>query len=231
MKKNYFSLLLLLFIVKGFSQQNATNTSESKVSISFAAGPSFRLASIPSNVPQYLKSYIEELKSGFSYDFGFTYMVNNNSGFGVKTNLYKSKGAVGTVNLTAPNGDTGYGTASDNISIFYVGPTYTFFGKEGKSKDRFSSLFSIGYMSYLNKSDVLGKYDIKGSSIGFNAEIAYFLGITKNLQIAPRVALFGGALNQFKISGENGYTKTLNLGNTRESLWRIDPSVSLKYNF
>jgi hypothetical protein len=231
MKKVSLLFLFSFFVLISNAQQKATSSSDSKVSVTFAAGPSFRLAEVPGNTSPLIKAYIQDLKSGFSFDLGLSYMVTNSAGLGLKANLYKSSGAIGSLNLTAPNGDTGFGTASDDISIFYVGPTYTFLGKEGKNKDRFTALFSIGYTSYLNETNVLGNYDIKGSSLGINAEMAYYVTIVKNFQIAPRIALFGGGLRELKITGENGYNRTLDLGDNFESLWRLDPSVSLKYKF
>ena len=63
--------LLLSLNCLVFSQENSKTITakDSKFNISFAVGPSFRLAKIPNDYPSDVKNYLKALKSGISYDF------------------------------------------------------------------------------------------------------------------------------------------------------------------
>ena len=225
-----WSLLLLSFV--GFSQENSNvvKVKDSKFYVSFAIGPSFRLGKIPNDYSSDIKNYLQALKSGIAYDFNLVYLINKKSGIGLKLNMYQSKGSIGPVDVIAPNGEEFYGRISDNIKIYFIGPSYTIISS--KNKDFFSSNFALGYIGYVNDAEILDSYKIKGSSFGITTDIAYLFGLNDNFQIGPKVSLIQGNIFKFEITGPNGFRETLKLDkNNTESLLRIDLSVALRYKF
>jgi hypothetical protein len=224
--------LLLSLNCLVFSQENSKTITakDSKFNISFAVGPSFRLAKIPNDYPSDVKNYLKALKSGISYDFNLVYMINNKSGIGLKLNMYQSKGSLGPIDTVAPNGQEVSTRVFDNIKIYFFGPSYTI--SSSKNKDFFYSNLAVGYIGYVNDTQILYSYKIKGSSIGFTTDIAYLFGLNNNFQIGPKVSLIQGNIFKFEITGPNGYRETLKLDkNENESLLRIDLSVALRYKF
>jgi len=224
--------LLLSLNCLVFSQENSKTITakNSKFNISFAVGPSFRLGKIPNDYSPDLKKYLQALKSGISYDLNLVYMINIKSGIGLKLNMYQSKGSLGPVDVIAPNGEEGTTRVSDNIKIYFIGPSYTI--SSGKYKNFFSSNLAIGYVGYLNDADILGSYKIKGSSIGFITDIVYLFGLNDNFQIGPKVSLVQGNIFKFNITGPDGFHETIKLDKDKiESLIRIDLLVEVRYKF
>lgn len=215
-----------------FSQENSKTITakDSKFNISFAVGPSFRLGKIPNDYSPDIKKYLQALKSGISYDLNLVYMINKKSGIGLKLNMYQSKGSLGPVDVIAPNGEEGITRVSDNIKIYFIGPSYTI--SRSKNKDFFYSNLAVGYVGYVNDTQILNLYKIKGSSIGITTDLAYLFGLNTNFQIGPKVSLIQGNIYKFDITGPNDFYKTLKLDKENiEGLLRIDLSVELRYKF
>lgn len=216
----------------GFSQESReiVKDKDSKFYLSFAVGPSFRIGKIPNDYSPDIKKYLQALKTGISYDLNLVYMINKKSGIGLKLNMYQSKGSLGPVDVIAPNGEEGSTRVSDNIKIYFIGPSYTI--SSSKNKDFFYSNLAVGYIGYVNDTEILNSYKIKGSSIGITTDLAYLFGLNNNFQIGPKVSLIQGNIYKFDITGPNDFYKTLKLDKENiEGLLRIDLSVELRYKF
>jgi len=214
------SLVFSLNVFAQVSQEKKIKSTSQKFLVNVSAGPSFRLAKVPSGYSPQIENYIKNLKSGFSYDISAYYMLRPTKGIGVKYNTYNSKGTLANISLTAPNGDKGFGTTSDNITITHIGPSYIFAQKSEMVEYKFD--LSIGYMGYINKSYILGDYNIKGATFGLTGGFGLNFNINKNISLGPQVSFIGGAIKEFTIDGVNGYNTTIKLNNNVESLWRID---------
>ncbi len=230
--KFFFTAISLLIGALTFSQENQNQIldNDSKFSMSFAIGPSFRLGRIPDNLEPITKQYLTGLKTGVSYDLNLNFSINQKSAFGFKFNLFHNKGSFTNAYIQAPNGNSGYGTLSDNIKIYFIGPTYSFF-HHSKINDFYANL-GLGFMGYIDDANYLGSYKITGETLGFDVDATYYIGLSARFQVGPKVALFGGSLSDFDIEGPNNYHKREKLEKDNiESLWRLDLSIAFRYKF
>lgn len=228
--KSILTLSLLVLCFLGYSQENSeiVKTKDSKFNISFAVGPSFRLAKIPSDMSPEEKKILKALKSGISYDFNLAYNINKNQGFGLKFNMYQSKASIGPVHFIEFNGEEGDGRISNNVKIYFIGPSYT--TSTSINKDDFCANFAIGYSGYVGVSEGINSYTVKGSSLGLNVDVNYFFGLSDHFQIGPRIGLLQGVISEFEIKGSNGFHETRKLDkNNKEGLLRLDLSVAFRY--
>lgn len=233
MKKTIL-ILTLCFSLFGFSQEiEKKKSNQSSFIIKASFGPSFRMAKSPSNLPNYLKDYVSDLKSGMSYDFSGYFLLNkSHNALGLKYNSFNSKASIGPIDLVAPNGQTGVGTTSDNITMSFIGLSYGYFEIVDKEKGGFDFEMALGLISYKNKSNILGAYDITGSALGIVGSIGYDIKLIEGMYVEPKLGYTMGTISQFDVTGENGFKGTLKLANdTKESLFRIDLSVGLNYRF
>jgi hypothetical protein len=217
-----------------FSQENEkSEANQSSFIIKGSVGPSFRLAKTPSNLPNYLKSYVTNLKSGMSYDFSGYFLINkSHNAIGLKYNSFNSKASIGPLDLIAPNGETGYARTSDDITISFIGLSYGYFGLVDDENGGFDMEMAFGLVSYKDKTNVLGAYEITGSTIGLVGSFGYDIKLVKGLYLEPKLGYAMGTIGQFDIKGENGYKGKLKLeGDSKESLFRFDFSAGLNYRF
>lgn len=204
---------------------------EPKFMVNFSAGPSIRTGSTPKGLNSEQSNYIKDLKSGSSYDISAYYLKDEKSGFGLKYNVYKSSGSLANQDLTAPNGDTGNGTASDDITITFIGAAGIIYGKGFFALDNVGFEMALGYIGYVDKAVILDNYTIKGGNLGISTTLGYQFGITKNIAIGPSISFTGGVLNQIKVEGDN-YSETIKFEeNEKESLYRFDFSLCASFKF
>lgn len=232
--KKIFVIITLIISLFSFSQEiEKGKTNQSSFILKANIGPSFRMAKTPSNLPSYLKSYVSDLKSGMSCDLsGYFLLKKSHNALGLKYNRFNSKGSVGPIDLIAPNGETGYGRTTDNITISFIGLSYGYFGLVDEEKGGFDMEVALGLISYKDKANVLGAYEITGSSVGLLGSFGYDIKLVQGLYLEPKIGYAMGTISQFNVEGENGYKTTLKLDNdTKESLFRIDFSLGLNYRF
>lgn len=223
------SIIAVFVSILCYSQSNENNfkTKDNIVLINISAGPSFRLGKMPPNVSPVFKNYVKDLKSGFSYDAHFNFMFDENRGLGLRYNSFNSKGSLNNVYVTAPNGQTGYGFTSDNITISYIGADYLYIDKSPNKKVEYKLNLSMGYMGYQDKTNVLGEYKITGSTFGMVTDFGVNFFITDYFSVGPQLGIVGGAIRRFDITGANGFKGTLKLDSKSvESLWRIDLGIN-----
>ncbi|RTY94941.1 hypothetical protein [Flavobacterium sp. GT3R68] len=202
-----------------------------KFMVNITSGPSIRMGETPKGLTSEQSNYIKDLKSGFSYDISTYYLKDEQSGFGLKYNVYKSSGSLSNQDLTAPNGETGNGTASDDITITFIGASGILYGKGFFALDNVSFEIALGYIGYVDKAVILDNYTIKGGNLGISTSVGYHFGITENIAIGPSVSFTGGVLNQVKVEGDN-YSATMKFDeDEKESLYRFDFSLSARFKF
>lgn len=231
----------LLFLIGTFTLSAQTNweqqpttaspQKETKFLINISAGPSFRIAKNPAGLDAAMEKYLKEIKSGFSYDVSAYFLRDEKVGFGLRYNAYKSSGKFTSSQLLDPNGESGPGTASDDITITFIGVGVLVQDKGFLPHDKVSLEAALGYIGYINNTTVLHDYKLTGSSIGLSTTLGYHFGITPTILVGPTVAFTGGILKKFDIKG-NGMDETIRLPkDTYESLYRLDLSVSARFMF
>ena len=196
------------------------------------AGPSFRTAKSAPVANQQQADYIDELKSGFSYDLSAYYLKDHMSGFGIKYNSFNSTGSISGQTLTDFEGNTAVGRGSDDITITFIGPAAIVFGKGIFEYDHISIEMALGYIAYKNNISILeNSYKITGGNLGISTTAAYHFGILKNLLIGPGVSFTGGVLGKVDVEGRN-FSETIKFEDEeKESLYRFDITVGARYIF
>jgi hypothetical protein len=83
---------------------------------------------------------------------------------------------------------------------------------------------------YRNNAVIINKYTITGNSLGMCMDIGYDIGISKSLQLGFQLSLISGQLTKYKLNDGNT-TQTVQLDKDNyENLYRVDFSVSLRFN-
>ena len=198
--------------------------------ISVNGGYSYQTAKVSGSVPSDFKDYIKELKSGYHLGGDLTYYFNEPLGFGIKYYLFKSSNSLDNIYLEDINGNRRYGKMSDDLTISFIGPTFsTRLLNHDKSNVLLMNM-SLGYMGYSNNAVVIDKYKITGSTMGLAFDFGYDIGLSENLALGIQLSLLTGTL--FEYDWNDG-TKTQKIKLERgayESLNRIDLSVGLRFN-
>lgn len=229
-------ILLVLILVVNFSNvnaQNKSNWSDTRFSIAFNVGLAYRLGELPQGLNSQQQDYLNDLKSGTSYDLTILYNRKNSEGaFGLKYNLYKSKGSISNQFFVDPNGTPSFGTISDDISITFIGPVFVYDSNSPSTKHEGSLELALGYIYYENKTKLLNNYKLTGGNLGLTAGFGYKYRLFKNFSIGPQLNFVGGVLKEFTQTDSKGNETTIKFGKDEvESLWRIDLNLGAIYRF
>lgn len=198
--------------------------------IAVNSGYSYQTAKVAESVPSDFKDYIKKLKSGHHFGGDLTYYYTEPLGFGIKYYIFKSSNNLDNIYVEDSNGYRRYGKMSDDITISYIGPSYsTRLINHDKSKAFLMNL-SLGYMGYSNDKVIIDNYKMTGSTMGLSFDIGYDIGLSKNLSLGFQLSFLTGTL--FEYDWYDGTkTETINLEKGEyESLNRIDFSVGLRFS-
>ena len=212
---------------------NYAGSGTSKFLFSANVGQSFRVASSPDGLNSQQKDYLKKLKSGLTYDVSAYYLKEGRTGFGLKYNVYKSSGTIRNQQIVFDDGTVHYGDFSDDITISFIGPSFILTEDEHARVGEANLELAIGYLSYQNKSTIIGNpLKITGSNLGMIGGMGYHFRITPHFLLGPQVSFVGGVLKKLKYEYENGSTETVKLGEDEfENLWRIDLAIGAKFRF
>ncbi len=198
--------------------------------IGINGGYSYRTAKVAENVPNDFKDYTKELKSGYHLGGDLTYFFTEPLGFGLKYYLFKSSNSMDNIYVRDPYGNITYGNMSDDITISFIGPTFSTRLLNHDKSNAFLMSLSIGYMGYANNTVVVNKYKVTGNTMGFTFDVGYDIGLSEDLALGFQISFLFGTL--IKYDRNDGSTiKTINFEKDNyESLSRIDFSVGLRFN-
>lgn len=227
------SVLFLVFCLPAMAQDiDNVNDDEPRFMVTANVNYAYRLAKIPKEYNSLQRDYIKKLKSGISYDISAYYKFNSLRGIGLKYNVYRSSNEINNAQISAPDGQTGFGTISDDITISFYGATYIETYSKPNSPHTFQLEAGLGYMAYKNEAEALGSYEFTAGTIGVTINAAYRYSVSESFSFGPQISLIGGSISEFDLTGPNGYNETIKLGsNNRESLTRIDLGIVAAFRF
>lgn len=223
-------------VIKVYNDEKTTNISTgkkySKFILNASVGAAFRVGATPDGLTNEQKEYIKKLKSGTSYDFS-TYYVKNETGFGIKYNVYNSDGLIANQSISLNDGTVIKGDFTDNIKISYIGPSMIYSQNEDSKVGEANMEFSLGYISYQNNSTIIGQpIKVTGSNLGAVGGFGYHFRIVPNFLIGGQINFIGGVLKRLKYTYADGTTETVKLNEEElENLWRIDLAIGAKFRF
>jgi len=198
--------------------------------IAINGGYSYQTAKVAESVPSDFKDYIRELKSGYHFGGDLTYYFTEPLGFGFKYYLFKSSNSLDNIYLEDTNGNRTYGKMSDDLTISFIGPTFSTRLLSHDKKNAFLMNLSLGYMGYSNDKVIIDKYKMTGSTMGLSFDIGYDIELSENLSLGFQISYLTGTL--FEYDWNDGIkTETIKLEKGEyESLNRIDFSVGLRFS-
>lgn len=198
--------------------------------IAINGGYSYQTAKIAESVPSDFKNYISELKSGYHFGGELTYYFTEPLGFGLKYYLFKSSNSLDNIYLEDTDGNRTYGKMSDDLTISFIGPSFSTRLLSHDKKNAFLMNLSLGYMGYSNDKVIIDKYKMTGSTMGLSFDIGYDIGLSENLSLGFQISYLTGTL--FEYDWNDGIkTETIKLEKGEyESLNRIDFSVGLRFS-
>jgi len=197
--------------------------------IAINGGFSYQTAKVAESVPSEFKDYIKELKSGYHFGGDLTYYFTEPLGFGIKYYLFKSSNSLDNIYVKDINGNRTYGKMSDDLTISFIGPTFSTRLLNYNKRNAFLMNLSLGYMGYSNDEVIIDKYKMTGSTMGLSFDIGYDIGLSKNLSLGFQISCLAGTLVKYEWDdGTKKETIKLEKGEY-ESLSRFDFSVGLRF--
>lgn len=200
-----------------------------KYRIAFSGGASFLIGKTGNEVPAEFKPYINELKSGSHISIDGGYFWKENIGLGLKYSSFFSKNSMSNIYITDNNGQTRYGSMSDNINTQFIGANLY---NRGYSKNRKTVWFanvSLGYIDYRNDAKLIDDLKITGSTFGAGFDLGVDFNLAKNFYFSLGAGYTAGLLKQLKYSDSAGQ-RTIKLEkNQYESMNRIDLSAGIRW--
>lgn len=199
-----------------------------KWQLSFHGGWSYRIAKVSSQMGDFT-DYVKKLKSGWHLGGSLGYFWRQDMGAGASYSRYASKGQVDNVTLTYDTGEVSYGSMSDDIAIQFFAPTFFVRRPFGTGRSNFYVNVSLGYLSYVDNSLVVGQsLKLSGSTFGSAVEGGVDIPLGNKLSLSLGASLLGGNLRKLKVSS-GGQETTLELEeDQRENLSRIDLSAGFR---
>lgn len=202
-----------------------------KVRFGIYGGWSYRTAKIHQDVPDVLREFAKEMKSGYHLGADFTYFTSESFGFGVRYSRFGSANELNNVSTTYKNtNQKRTGTLKDEVGIHYFGPAICARTTSANQMRHFIADFSLGYLSYKEEIVFIDRFTLTGGTVGVMLNLGFDFALDKNLSLGIFLAYTAGALSE--VNFNNGIqTQKIKLKNDElEGLSRIDISVGLRWN-
>lgn len=199
------------------------------LTLSLMGGYSYRTARLSDNIQPEFRDYIKNLKSGYHLNGDLTYYVSEFFGIGVRYGFSNASNSMDGIYLEDEFGNRTYGMMSDDITVTFIGPT---FSSRMMNRNKSSALLinlSLGYMGYVDDIVLIDKYRKTGGTVGMGLDIGYDIGLSEKISLGFQVSLLSGTLYSYYL--DDGITKEkyeLEPGEY-DGLSRMDLSVGLRF--
>jgi len=197
--------------------------------LSFMGGYSYRTVKLADDIQPDFRDYIKKLKSGYHLNGNLTYYVSEHFGIGLMYSFSNASNSLDNIYLEDEFGNRRYGVMSDDITITFVGPS---FSSRVMNRNKTSALLtnlSLGYMGYVDDLVVIDKYRKTGGTIGMALDFGYEIGLSEKLSLGFQLTLLSGTL--YSYYWDDGITKEkYDLEpDEYDGLSRVDLSVGLRF--
>jgi len=191
-------------------------------------GWSYRTAPVEEGLQSLIERYFKELKKGYHISSDLNYFFTEYFGFGLKYSFYKSSNELSNVQVTFEGGSQKTGKIRDDITIHFIGPSFNMRLLPGDGRNTLHSGFSAGYVRYINNSQVIDKYIVKGETLGFSWDVGCDLGLSANVYLGLMFSYTLGVLKEYEV--DDGTYRVIYELDTEDydNLSRIDLSVGLR---
>lgn len=193
-------------------------------------GYSYQTAKVAESVPADFKDYVKDLKSGYHFGGDLSYYFTEALGFGLKYYLFKFSNNLDNIYVEDIDGNRTYGKMSDDLTISFIGPSFSTRLLNHDKNNAFLMNLSLGYMGYKNNKVIVNDYIMTSSTMGLALDIGYDIGLSENLSLGFQISFLSGALFEYDWN-DGSTTETIDLEESEyESLNRIDFSVGLRFS-
>ncbi len=193
-------------------------------------GYSYRTAKVAENVPYDFRDYTKALKSGYHLGTDLTYFFTDFMGAGVKYQMFKSSNSLDGIYIENEYGERKYGKMSDDLTISFIGPSFSTRLLNHNKNNALILNLSLGYMRYVNNNVIVDSYKITGGTLGSSLDIGYDIGLSENVSLGLQLSFLSGTLFKYNLN-DGVSTRTVSLEkNEYESLSRIDFSIGLRFH-
>lgn len=197
--------------------------------IALGGGYSYQTAKVAESVPGDFKDYVRKLKSGYHFGGDVTYFLSEPLGIGFKYLMFKSSNSADNIYVEDNTGNITYGKMSDDMTITFLGPSFSTRIFNHSKSNAFLMNLSLGYLGYVNNKTVIDRYQMTGGTVGLALDLGYDIGLSKNLSLGFQISSVTGMLSKYKWN-DGAAIRTIQLEKGEyESLNRLDFSVGLRY--
>lgn len=200
-----------------------------KFTISPYGGWSYLIAKTSSSVPNDLKTYINELRSGYHVGAELTYFISEKIGVGLKYVNFNTSNE--TFIFVTQSGQTKNGVMRDKITTHFIAPVIATRSLSFNQKTIVSSNFSIGYLGYKNDATLMDDFKLTGSTAGIGLDFGVEQKFSKTFGLELKLGAVAGSLGKL-IKTDGFSTQTIKLPKEqRENISRIDVSLGFKWHY
>ena len=194
--------------------------------VGFGVGYSYRFTKIGSNIPRAFRSYVKELKSGYTLKTEVAYFFGTYFGLGAKYAYSRADNKMENVIASTPQGIQ-VGTMEDHISIHYLGLHLT--TRFGDDSYHILPGASFGYTFYEDKGQLVRPISINGGSFSMAAHLSADFRLIGNLFAVAGIDLVYAMLSEVQINDSYSTYRLSVSGKDRENLNRIELWGGLRY--
>lgn len=168
-------------------------------------GLSRGLGKIPELNDPIQDQYNKDLKSGYNLGADITYFYGPVYGLGLKCNIMRTANSLNDIYFYDTEGTRYFGDISDDITMYFVGPSWTCRDSGTGKKGTFYLSAAAGYNGYYNRACLVNRLIATGSTLGTNIDMGYDVNLFKHVALALKLSLTTGVLRKMTLN--NGLIK------------------------
>ncbi|MEM8508951.1 MAG: hypothetical protein AAF717_14030 [Bacteroidota bacterium] len=174
--------------------------------------------------------YLRDLRSGYNIGGDYSYFFNRNWGIGITANYFNTNANLEDVSGTDNTGNTVISTLSNEITVFYVGPSISLRFMNKTQRNAFIWNTSIGYIDYQDTYFYVEETITRGSGLGTVSTFGYYFGVNDSLSLGLELGLVASYFRTIQIESINGSTE-IELSRDERPLGsaRLDFSIGIRY--
>lgn len=201
--------------------------------LSIQGGFSYLTAATSSSVPAFMKSYVDELKSGMHWGASLSFFFNENIGVGARYSSFNTSnvfnGQIVITNTTT--GQSRVGGMSDDVTVNFIGPEFCTRFYTANNKFCFLFGLAVGYLDYKNHAMLIDEFTFTGNTIGYGVHAGVDYVFDKNIGVGISVSTCNGSLSSMVQDDGKTQQKVVFRTGEYENVSRIDISGGLRFYF
>ena len=193
-----------------------------------SGGLSILLWKVPSGFPYWKEKYIKGIRSGNHIACNMDFLLRENTGIGIKYCLMRTIYGINDAPILMSNGQTAPGIIKDDITIQYMGISFSIILKMGSKKlFTLNSRFSGGYLDYRNNRIFIEQLYISSKTFAGSADLGIEYFLTRHFVVGITTSIMVGVLSDHIFGGAYIPHIPFNFP-SRSNISRVDIGLALK---